>query len=188
MWYLNSRTKALAVALGLIAVAFGYRYFHGRPGPISYSVSSLPALQEPGTEHSHISFLISINGEPLDFSDDAFMGLNERVHLHDNAGFFIHKHAKGVTLLYFLSTLGIKLTRDCITVAPPAGSGVTYCTDEKTKLTILVNRSPLPGNLDYYEMHNNDKILIDYSNADEVQLLLEANSIPDLPDDLSQHG
>jgi hypothetical protein len=100
--------------------------------------------------------------------------------MHDLDGRFIHKHADGVTLVYFLNTLGIRLTSDCLEI-----DGKSYCSGTDGKLTTLVNKTPLLGPLGNYEIMDYDKILIDFSNSSDFELQIMANAVPDLTEDLA---
>ena len=179
-----SRSKALIIALVIVGVAFGLKTYNQTEAPQIFRSKTAPSLGVPGSEHSHMSIMVVLDGQPLNFYQSKYIEKDDRAHFHveDIGGYFIHKHARGVTLPFFLSTLEIKLTADCLTL----DTGEQYCSDDANKLAIYVNRKPYRGNLDFYELQDGDKILIDYGTYTPIELMLEANGIPDIPADLSQ--
>jgi len=135
-------------------------------------------LGELESAHEHMTMLIAIDGKIINLTDDKYMLKDYYSHLEDDNGFVIHKHAKGVTLSYFLTTLGIDLTQDCITV----DTGRQYCNSPATGkiLRVIVNGNIIK-NPDMYELRHKDKILIDYSDDDETALQFKFNTIPEVP-------
>lgn len=179
------RAKAFGIAITLVALALGYRIYTGRSLPPLTPTSTAPMAPEVGklnSAHLHMSLVISIYGRPLDLYQDRYIDQSEDVHFHadDVGGYFIHTHTTGITLPYFLSTLGIGLAGDCLSL----DTGEKYCANNLTKLNVLINRTSIQ-NLDYYVMREGDKILIDYGTSTPTELMLEANGVPDLPDALS---
>ncbi len=135
-------------------------------------------LGEIESAHEHMTMLIVVDGKIVNLTDDKYMLKDYYSHLEDDNGFVIHKHAKGVTLSYFLTTLGIDLTQDCITV----DTGRQYCSSPTTGkiLRVIVNGNTIKDP-DVYEIKHEDKILIDYSDDDEIALQFKFNTIPDVP-------
>lgn len=176
----RSKLWASIVALLIVVAAFAYRFASKPIVTAVQEVNEPPTLGALGSEHSHASILIMINGRPVPLSDDRYMERDDYVHMHDNNGFYIHKHAKGVTLDYFLNTLGIKLTNDCISF----DARDSYCTNGSSKLSIYIDRQPYTKPISYYEIADGDKILIDYGTSTAFDIGIELNSIPDLDPDL----
>ena len=170
----------------MVGLALIIRFYSSGEPTQSFVGSSKPLLREPGSEHSHMSIMLVVNGTSVNFYHDKYVDKSEYAHFHpeDIGGYFIHKHASGVTLSYFLDTLGMKLTPDCLTLE----TGIGYCDDGKATLSLYINRRPYEGDISFYELRDGDKILINYSTSTAVELMLEANGIPDIPEDLSQHG
>ena len=184
MWL--SHNKALALALVLVSLAIGLRFYNSQKVPRVFDNKSRPVLGTIGSEHSHMSMMVVIGGAPINLYQEKYVEKSDYAHIHaeDTGGYFIHKHAKGVTLPYFLSTLGWELTGSCLTLE----TRKRYCSGGDENLWLYVNRKLFEGDLDYYELGDGDKILIDYGTSTLVELMLEANGIPDIPDDLVQHG
>ncbi|MEK7535936.1 MAG: protein-disulfide isomerase [Patescibacteria group bacterium] len=177
-----SRKAAIAIALVVIVGALILRY-QNKPNEeihvANNAKGSIPGLA--GSEHSHMSILVMINGEPVDFSQARYQLQSDLVHFEDGDGVYIHKHATGITLSYLFETLKIKLTDDCITL----DSGLEYCSDGKASLKTYLNRE-LFVDWDKYELRDGDKILIDYGTSTEFDIALLLNSVPDLSSDLSE--
>lgn len=135
----------------------------------------------PGSEHSHISLLITTGDELVDLSQPQYMLKDPLVHFENGDGFVVHKHATGITISYFLDTLGIKMTEDCLTL----DSGEEYCEDGLNKVRLLVNGKEVKDFLNY-EIRHLDKILLDYSDGKEIDLKLKSNNIPPLLNELAE--
>lgn len=115
-----------------------------------------------------------IRGEAIDFSQERYQSQSDLVHFEDADGITFHKHATGITLPYFLGTLGIQLTEDCIQF-----EGVPYCTDNDEELGIFINEQKLSlHELMRRELSSHDKILITYGSETSVDIALRLNSIP----------
>lgn len=175
----RSKILALSVAISLIAIAGVVRWSSGRGEPLKFMGAERVALGEPGSEHSHSSLLIFINGSSVDFSVPQFQEKNEHIHFEDSDGITIHKHAKGATLDLLLRSLGMELSSDCITLSDKS----RLCTEGNKVLRSYLNREAF---VDWanYELRGGDKILIDYGETNEVDLGLRLNAVPDLPEDL----
>ncbi len=133
------------------------------------------------SSHDHVSMLVFINGEMLDLSQDKYMLKDQFVHLEDGDGVVVHRHATGVTLPYFFSTIGISLTQNCITL----DTGRQYCDSPSKgkKLLVLVNGEEI-DDVTTYEPQHKDKILINYGDDSDVELQFKFNNIPDVPKQL----
>lgn len=184
MWL--SRNKALAIALILVGLAFGWRFYNTQQAPQAFDSIGKPILGAPGSEHSHISMMIVVGDQPIDLYQPEYLDKSDYAHFHpdDIGGYFIHKHARGVTLSYFLNTLGIRLSADCLML----DTKKEYCSGPSGSLSLYINRKPHENDINFYELRDGDKILIDYGTSTPVELMLKANGIPDIPADLSQKG
>ena len=72
----------------------------------------------------------------------------------------IHIHAKGVTIGYFLRTIGIFLTDNCIEFYDEK----KYCGTNNNPLEIIVNNEEL-SNINSYIMEDGDRIIVRYSDG-----------------------
>lgn len=172
----------LALILGLLLIIGVYFLKQTIQGEdLTEIPSDMPELGAPGTEHSHMTMLVYINGELFDFSRAQFQlpqTKNFRIHMEDGDGTTLHKHATGVTLPLFFTTFG-GLTAECFTLP-----GQNYCTGAANTLKIFINRRIANDIIDKYELQKNDKIMINYGNDSPFELELKLNSVPDLGPDL----
>ncbi len=140
---------------------------------------ALPEISFYGSEHAHSSLGIFIEGLPLNLQQRKYMVRADEVHLEDNNGVIVHKHAKGVTVPYFLSTIGIRMIQDCLTL----DTGENYCADGDKTLRLIVNGSEIVNFIDY-ELREGDRILINYGNDNKTELGFKMNNIPVVPEEL----
>lgn len=171
---------SIVIAMGLIGGAF---LFGGRSASKADQKQNTQeiTLGEPESEHSHMTMLVFINGTPINFTKPRYMVKDTHAHFENDDGTVIHKHATGVTLPYFLSTLDIDLTPTCITL----DTGRQYCNsslNEKT-LRVVINGIEMEDTASY-ELRQGDKILINYGDDDKDGLMFKFNSVPDLSADL----
>ncbi len=117
--------------------------------------------------HEHADIKIYLNGQQLDLTQEKYQSteekeLNANTHLHDGNGDVIHKHREGVTIGYFLKSLGIEFSQDCLVL----DTGERYCTDEQNELKFRVN-GQANGQFGQYEFMDLDKILISFGPKEE---------------------
>ncbi len=80
-----------------------------------------PTVTSADAYHSHFNLKIYINGIAVDLSQPKYQStegkeLSPDVHVHDGNGDVVHVHKKGVTLGEFLTSLGMKYSKDTFTV------------------------------------------------------------------------
>ncbi len=145
------------------------------PAEAEQTSSTLAAA--PNT-HEHFDFALHVNGAKIDFTQakyqekekpDAPVGINNPyVHFEDGEGSVAHLHKKTVQLGYFLQSLNMKLTNDCLTT----DDGKELCGDDKNSLKVFVNgRRQVP--FVNYEMKDLDRVLVSFgplTDATEKQL------------------
>lgn len=142
--------------------------------------TSLPEFGSLGSDHSHISLVLFVNDEQVDLSQFKYMLKDRLVHLENNDGVVIHKHATGVTVPYYLSTLGIKIAQNCLTL----DTNEQYCDSDAEKLRLVANGSEIE-NFASYEMKQDDRILVNYGSGDQEILQSRFNQVPSLPEEFS---
>lgn len=135
---------------------------------------------EPGSTHAHMSFVMLIDDQLYNFSRDKYYEKSEYVHFHEGNGVVIHKHATGVSIPYFLETLGIQFDDNCIIL----DEGEEYCNDEDKEWVMIVNGLVIDDPL-RYELRHGDRILLDYSDDNKLDVRVKAQStVPDVPPSL----
>ena len=124
--------------------------------PENENLSTIPVLGPEGSEHSHARLLVVVFDELTDFSKPEYMLKNPLVHFEDADGTIIHKHATGVTLPFFFSTLEMELNSNCLVSVDQT----RFCTDEQNSLSIFVNRTLFNDRIANYELTAGDQNLI----------------------------
>lgn len=160
--------KVFLLALILIGLGAGYYQFQAFSGHADHSHDSVVSEY-----HIHADLLIMLDGEQYDLSADRFQTtvdnpLDGVTHLHNNDGDVIHVHAEGVTLGYFLETLGFQLSEDCF-ITPDEDS---YCNTQAKQLTFMVNGQDEASPQDYV-IGDLDRILIAYGDPANATVYME---------------
>lgn len=184
------RERSLIIFSVLVAALFigGASLYHRRTGSTEYRPPLLhaagssrppvrPVLGAEGSEHSHASLLVFIYDDVLDFNQSTYMLRDKLAHFENADGITAHKHATGVTLSYFLSTLGMRLTPGCLTLE----DNTAHCNEGDQKVRLVVNNAEI-ADFDGYEVRDGDKILLNYGADDDLRLRLKANHLPDVPE------
>jgi len=120
--------------------------------------------------HIHADFLVAINGQLWDFTADKYQSsstqkLADDIHLHDHQGNVLHRHASGITIGDFFSSLGFTLSNDCLIT----DTKETYCGDEENVLQVYVNGEKVTAAATYIPAEE-DQILV-YFGRDEQSLI-----------------
>lgn len=185
-------TISIIVSVLIVVVAYSYQIGSTtsseekeKPTPDVATTTDIQedlTVGEPGSTHAHASFVMLINGDFYNFSRERYYEKSNYAHFHKGNGVIIHKHAKGVSLPYFLETLGVSFAGDCLVL----DEGDEYCDSENNQWRMVVN-----GNIiekpDKYEIRHGDRILLDYSNDSKAELRLKAQSTtPEVPKELMQ--
>lgn len=107
-----------------------------------------------GSVHYHGTIQVVIDGQRLDFSQREYQLQADAFHFEGGAGERWHVHARGVTLGYALSTLGIDTDGSQLSV-----DGTTYRDDEPgTTVTVTVNGDPVtPSD---YRLREGDRVRV----------------------------
>jgi hypothetical protein len=88
-----------------------------------------------GERHYHGTIEVVIDGERIDFSRSRYQLRDDAFHFEGGVGERWHVHARGVTLAYALSTLGIEVSETAVTF-----EGTTYrASDPDTTVEVTVN-------------------------------------------------
>lgn len=171
---------ALVLALLFSGSAFVYKFFLFSPPSMKRVI---PVIGAEGSTHAHMSMFIMIKDRVVNFCDPKYMEKSLLVHFEDNNCYVIHKHATGITLVEFLNTIGVDLTTKCMTIPGEE----KYCSDEINTLRVVINGGEVPiSELSYYELRNNDHILLNYGPEVGNILLFKYNQVPVVPADINK--
>ena len=143
----------------------------------------VPKLGEPGSTHAHVSLLMMNKNEPISLCDKKFMLASQAVHFEDDDCTVVHKHATGVTLQEFFKSIEVKLTPTCFT----APDHPKLCSDGKNTLRVVLNGKEISiTDLTYYELNNNDHIMINFGPEEGALLRFKYNAVPSIPLDVNE--
>lgn len=120
--------------------------------------STLNANYGPvGSAHVHAAFAVKLNGTQLDFSDPKYQVKSRYMHVENNDGTTLHRHATGVPVNEFFRSIKMNVTNNCFTT----DNGTKYCNNGKENLDFYVNGTKVPS-IANYVFNDDDRILIAY--------------------------
>lgn len=165
--YLYKIVAITALAAVIIAAGFYYQ-------------KKMEVVAEVEEEvHVHSDILVYIGDERLRFTDSKYQSganqvLHKDFHFHDGEDDVIHRHADGLTLANFFSSLGFTLTNDCLTTDDER----VLCTDVNGELMLFVNNARVTDIVSYIPQ-DSDRILIYYGNSADENLPSYLESVTD---------
>ena len=170
----NAHTPYIFIAIGLLVLWGGYEVFRSST---SYHDVMVPAQYEE--VHVHGDILFSIDGQRIDLAQEKYQSTTEDqkhpdIHLHDNEGNILHRHADGVTFGEFLSSIGYTLDDTCVVL----DTGVRKCAEGTTILALYVN-GIRQDDIASYEVQDEDQILFYYGEEDTSVIDDALNTISD---------
>jgi hypothetical protein len=132
-------------------------------GVYKFTRPSRPAYLDSGF-HIHADFKVYLNGKAIDFTQAKYQSteakhLDENAHLHDGNGNVMHIHKAGITLGYFVNTLGMEFKKDCFTL----DTKEKFCSAGSMRLQLIVNGKE-HFEMDQYVPQDLDHILITYGD------------------------
>jgi len=138
---------------------------------------SNPEIGVVGDLHYHADFALYLDGERYNFTQEKYMSTENRslsnfAHFHDVDGNIIHKHASGITLGFFLETLGIKLDDTCLVL----DDGTSYCNERNKVLKLYVN-GKYNDKFAQYDIQDEDQILLSYGDESEQEIEEQVDSV-----------
>lgn len=146
-----------------------------------------------GSEHSHAAILIFVNGEQLNFGLSQFQLASKYIHFENHNPHLVHKHATGVPLEVLFSSLGIKITQDCMLLTYYESSENKtnkFCFEQGQSLLFYVNGEQYNSELSQYVFEHNDRILVSFGDAElisEQLAYLDSLKIFDIPKKTPQY-
>ena len=138
--------------------------------------AQIPAT--PSEVHVHADLILAIDGQRVDLSKDVYQSTTENIlhpdiHLHDNEGDVMHRHAQEVTLGEFLDSIGIWHEDGCLALKETEAP----CSDTSNVFKLYVNGSLATDSLEYV-IEDEDRLLVYHGPDDQsiIAPLLEAVS------------
>lgn len=142
-------------------------------------------IGEYGSEHAHAAIAVFIEDEQVNFGFQQFQLKSKYIHFENNNPYMVHKHATGVPLDMLFTSIGMKVTINCIILNEDGHSyEVKFCTGEDKYLIFYVNGERHNSDISQYVFEHNDRILIHYGDLESVPkylTYLESLHIFDIP-------
>jgi hypothetical protein len=152
------------VVVGIVAfVTFG---LGGSSGDANADATLTPS--NVGAVHSHGTMEVVILGDPIDFSQQQYQLQANAFHFEGGEGRIWHVHAEGVTLEWALSSLGIEVTENSVTV-----DGTTY-RDDSPDYTVRVTVDGEPVDPSTYVLDGAQDPQNARSQGDNVRVVVAA--------------
>lgn len=147
---------AVIMVLGILAYAV--TVYSGQTGSPGQNFGAL------GSEHVHAAFAAKINGEKLDFSQEKYQVQSQYIHVENNDGNTLHRHATGVPVGEFFASLGMNVSDSCFTLE----NKTSYCNNGDANLEFYVNGNKT-NSIANYVFTEDDRILIVYGNKNAME-------------------
>jgi hypothetical protein len=172
--------KRLLPIIGLIALGLAI--------VVAFRAPRVP-VANPDPNHTHADFLVMLDGERIDFSDDVFQTgastedhtrdpslspLRKFLHLHDGLGHVIHRHKPGLMLGDFFESISVGFTANCIVYRSPVDRDM-QCSDHTWRMVINGQEQPFSVR---YEFVDGDTILLTTA-IDDVTIRSELETMTD---------
>jgi hypothetical protein len=130
--------------------------------------------------HVHGDFRMYIGDERIRFTDNKYQSSTAHthhasLHFHDGNDEVIHRHADNVTLIEFFTSIGMKLTNDCLTM----DTGTVLCTNSTSTLMLIVNNERTQD-IENYIFAEEDRILIYYGDPTNPKIRDYTAGVTDL--------
>ena len=142
-------------------------------------------IGEFGSEHAHAAVVVFVNEEKINFGSPRFQVASKYIHFEDNNPYLVHMHATNVPLDMLFTSIGMKITPECITLNYKSNDATysEYCSEEQS-LVVYLNGEKYYSDISQYVIKHNDRILISFGNTEHLskQLsYLESLEIYDIP-------
>jgi hypothetical protein len=140
-----------------------------------------PAANNPnygpvGSAHEHAAFLVKLDGVPIDFSQGQYQVQSNLIHVENNDGTTLHRHATDVPFGEFLQSVDMDIRNGCFI----GDDGREYCDTADKKLRFFVNGTQIDSIADYVP-NENDRILVIYGDENGNELKQEINALREIP-------
>jgi hypothetical protein len=117
-----------------------------------------------GSDHVHAAFAVKVDGVKLNFSEPKYQVQSKYIHVENNDGNTLHRHATGVPVGEFFNSLGMNVTDSCFTLE----NKTSYCSDGNSNLEFYINGNKTDS-ITNYVINDDDRILIVYGNKNEME-------------------
>ncbi|MDQ5869959.1 MAG: hypothetical protein M3530_09580 [Thermoproteota archaeon] len=128
-----------------------------------------------GSAHVHAAFAVKLNGTKLDFSESKYQVKSRFMHVENEDGDTLHRHATGVPVAEFFRSIKMNVTDTCFT----DDNGTQYCSNGKENLEFYVNGNKTNSIADYV-FDDDDRILVVYGDS-PIQVKQDLDQLQQTP-------
>jgi len=129
-----------------------------------------------GSAHEHAAFLVKLDGVPIDFSQSKYQVKSRLVHVENNDGTTLHRHATEVPFIEFLNSVDMDIRNGCFM----GDDRREYCDTADKKLRYFVNGTET-GSISDYVPNENDRILVIYGDENDNEIKQEIDALRQIP-------
>lgn len=138
--------------------------------PLTVTNSSIPAIDESkygkyNSEHVHAAFMMMVDGRQIDFSDSKYQLKSRFIHVENNDGTTLHRHATGVPFGDFLKSVRMDIVDRCLVL----DDGSKHCDPDGSRLRFFLNRNEVSSIVEYVTQ-DRDRLLVTYGNETDGQI------------------
>ena len=151
------------------------------------SLANQYGVGEYGSDHAHAAIAVFVDGEQINFGLSQFQLSSKYIHFENHNPYIIHKHATGVPLDMLFTSLGLKITNECIMMNYEGSSKPkinSFCADKDNPLIFYLNGEEYRADISRYVIEHGDRILISYGDTKSIPKYLsylESLEIFDVP-------
>jgi hypothetical protein len=153
---------AAAVAIAAISVIM----FSVQPNNINNNYGPV------GSAHEHAAFAIKLDKVPVDFSQGKYQVQSRLIHVENNDGTTLHRHATEVPFGEFLKSVDMDIKNGCFIL----DDGKEFCDTADKKLRYFVNGTEKESITDYV-LNENDRILVIYGDENNNEIKQEIDAL-----------
>ena len=201
----NRHVVIMAAAFVIVSVGFFSYYFINQNEIDSKIIQNIVrsdpqrslinqyGIGEYGSDHVHAAIAIFVDGEQIHFGLPQFQFSSEYIHFENHNPYIIHRHATGVPLEMLFTSLGLKITPECIVLNYDESSDAknsSFCTDENSPLVFYVNGEKYATDISQYVIEHDDRIMIHFGDTKPIPkylAYLESLDIFDIPKKTPQY-
>ena len=129
-----------------------------------------------GSAHEHAAFLVKLDGVPIDFSQSQYQVKSRLIHVENNDGSTLHRHATDVPFIEFLKSVDMDIRNGCFM----GDDRREYCDTADKKLRYYVNGTET-GSISDYVPNENDRILVIYGDENDNEIKQEIDALRQIP-------
>lgn len=125
-----------------------------------------------GSAHEHAAFAIKLDKVPVDFSQGKYQVQSRLIHVENNDGTTLHRHATEVPFGEFLKSVDMDIKNGCFIL----DDGKEFCDTADKKLRYFVNGTEKESITDHV-LNENDRILVIYGDENNNEIKQEIDAL-----------